>query len=332
MWALGYDRGQAGYWDAIASRFSIVRLAGSDRYETAAKISAATYRPGVPVAYVATGTGFSDALAAGPVAAATGGPVVLVRPSDIPDATAAELRRPTRQDLSSWAGRAPSPTVSPRRCGRSRRPGGSIGSAGPTDTPPPLRCRPAPSSPASPWHSSGRDSTSLTRCPAQPPVGWTTDRSCLSGPNASRSRPRPSFDVSRRARSSSSVGGPAVISDAVLADLGGYSSSVVRVSGPDRYATAAKVSARTFEPGAAVAYVATGLDFPDALAGASAATVEDGPLLLAPRHRHPGGCTCRAAATEAAAHRDPRRLGRRLGVDRPRAARPPRGTMIGRDG
>ena len=44
------------------TRGSVSRLAGADRYATSAKVSAATFAPGVPVAYVATGTTFPDAL------------------------------------------------------------------------------------------------------------------------------------------------------------------------------------------------------------------------------------------------------------------------------
>ena len=68
------------------------RRAGSDRYGTAAQLSANTFAPRVPVAYVATGEDFPDALAA---AAATGGtgPVLLVRRDEIPQPTRDELVR-----------------------------------------------------------------------------------------------------------------------------------------------------------------------------------------------------------------------------------------------
>ncbi|HEU0236863.1 MAG TPA: cell wall-binding repeat-containing protein, partial [Candidatus Limnocylindrales bacterium] len=55
-----------------------VRYAGSDRYATAAAISAAHYAPGVAVAYVATGANFPDALAGAAVAGNLGGPLLLV--------------------------------------------------------------------------------------------------------------------------------------------------------------------------------------------------------------------------------------------------------------
>ena len=59
----------------------------------AAGISAATFSPGVAVAYVAVGSKFPDALAAGPAAAAAGGPVLLTTTDVLPAVIAAELTR-----------------------------------------------------------------------------------------------------------------------------------------------------------------------------------------------------------------------------------------------
>jgi putative cell wall-binding protein len=55
---------------------------------------------------------------------------------------------------------------------------------------------------------------------------------------------------------------------------------VTRISGADRYQTAAAISAATFSPGVSTVYVATGATFPDALAAAAAAAHFDGPVLL----------------------------------------------------
>jgi hypothetical protein len=57
--------------------------------------------------------------------------------------------------------------------------------------------------------------------------------------------------------------------------------TVTRVAGPDRFATAAAISATTFEPGVPVAYIAYAYNFPDALAGAAAAGTLPGPILFA---------------------------------------------------
>jgi putative cell wall-binding protein len=66
---------------------------GSDRYATAVAISRAAFAPGVTAAFVATGASFPDALAAGPAAIATRGPVLLTRPGELPAATRDELAR-----------------------------------------------------------------------------------------------------------------------------------------------------------------------------------------------------------------------------------------------
>ncbi|WP_448074165.1 S8 family serine peptidase [Georgenia yuyongxinii] len=70
----------------------VERLGGTDRYATSAKISAATFAPGVPVAYVATGAAYADALA-GAAAAGGAGPVLLVAGRSVPAAVDAELAR-----------------------------------------------------------------------------------------------------------------------------------------------------------------------------------------------------------------------------------------------
>src|SRR5690606_5303299 len=77
------------------------------------------------------------------------------------------------------------------------------------------------------------------------------------------------------------IGGTGAVSEAVLTALEGLTTGgVVRVSGPDRYATAAALSASAFPSGAPIAFVATGLLFPDALSSAAAAAVMGGPVLL----------------------------------------------------
>ena len=53
---------------------SVTRLAGDDRYATSAAISASQFQPGVPVAYIASGLNFPDALSGAPLAGLAGGP------------------------------------------------------------------------------------------------------------------------------------------------------------------------------------------------------------------------------------------------------------------
>ncbi len=69
------------------------RLEGPDRYATAAAIVDEYVDPGVPVVYIATGRKFADALAGGPAAVSTGGPLLLVEPGEIPPDTSTTLDR-----------------------------------------------------------------------------------------------------------------------------------------------------------------------------------------------------------------------------------------------
>jgi putative cell wall-binding protein len=78
------------------------------------------------------------------------------------------------------------------------------------------------------------------------------------------------------------VGGPNAVFPAVADQVANLPTrpQVSRIEGADRYATAAAVSSATFAPGASRAFVATGLEFPDALAGTLPAIFTGGPVLL----------------------------------------------------
>jgi putative cell wall-binding protein len=69
------------------------RIAGGNRFATAAETSTDAFAGPVPVAYVAAGGNFPDALAGGPAAGVHGGPLLLTATTSLPDATAAALRR-----------------------------------------------------------------------------------------------------------------------------------------------------------------------------------------------------------------------------------------------
>lgn len=74
------------------------RLSGGDRYATAARVATTYFAADMPIAYVGTGVGFADALAAGAGAARLGGPVLLTDPARLPASTEHALRtlRPGR--------------------------------------------------------------------------------------------------------------------------------------------------------------------------------------------------------------------------------------------
>jgi len=79
--------GSVGAAGVYAARYS-----GADRFAMAVGISQ-EYASGVGVVFVTNGLNFPDALSAGPLGAAYGGPILLVTPTSVPAVVAAELER-----------------------------------------------------------------------------------------------------------------------------------------------------------------------------------------------------------------------------------------------
>jgi putative cell wall-binding protein len=77
---------------------SVTRIAGADRYGTAAAI-AARFADDRPSTYLATGVAYPDALAGGPAAARAAVPLLLVAPDRLPAPTAGQLGRMTPDRL-----------------------------------------------------------------------------------------------------------------------------------------------------------------------------------------------------------------------------------------
>ena len=182
----------ASAWSFTTGK-STPRIAGEDRFGTAAAVSRASFDTAVPVVYIADGTTFPDALAGGPAARVGGGPLLLTAPGSLPAATTTELARLT--------------------------PGRIV-----------------------------------------------------------------------------VLGGTGAVSASVEGALDAYTTgTVTRVAGPDRYATAAAVSASAFPAGTSVAYVATGMTFPDALAAGAAAARAGAPILLVEPNALPGATAAELA-------------------------------------
>ncbi|HZW43639.1 MAG TPA: cell wall-binding repeat-containing protein, partial [Dermatophilaceae bacterium] len=87
------------------------------------------------------------------------------------------------------------------------------------------------------------------------------------------------------------LGGTGAVSAAVETQLGAYTPTVTRLSGSDRYATAAAIATSAF-PSATGVFITTGAGFADALTGGPVAGSAGQPLLLAT-------LTCLPAATAA---------------------------------
>jgi putative cell wall-binding protein len=78
------------------------------------------------------------------------------------------------------------------------------------------------------------------------------------------------------------------VTNAVITQLGSYAPKVTVLAGDDRYATSAEVAKWGYPSGTERAFLATGTDFPDALAGSAIAGAIDGPILLVKQATVPG--------------------------------------------
>ena len=72
---------------------SVERITANDRYAMSVAVSAAFFPPGTETAYLAVGTDFPDALAAGPATHQSPGPLLLVQTSTLPTVVRNELIR-----------------------------------------------------------------------------------------------------------------------------------------------------------------------------------------------------------------------------------------------
>lgn len=93
VWIVGgtnrVSQSQQDAWAAAGK--TVHRIAGADRYETAALVAQADDQGAPEQVFIASGTGTADALAAGPIAWARNYPILLTEAGAVPDATAAAL-------------------------------------------------------------------------------------------------------------------------------------------------------------------------------------------------------------------------------------------------
>lgn len=267
----------------------ITRLAGSDRYATAAAISRAQFPAGASTVVVATGGSFPDALAGAPAAARLKAPILLTSSGGLPASTAAELARLRPSRAIVLGGPA---VVSDAVVAQLRTYAASVER----------------------WGGSDRFATAATiaRATFAPGVGVAYVATARSFPDAlsggavaglrggpillteATSIPATTAAALSALRPGSIVvlGGSTVVSEGVRAALAAYatSGSVTRLAGADRYATSVAISRSAYgAPGSDAAFVATGTTFPDGLAGGPVAALVPGPLLLVAPTRLPAG-------------------------------------------
>ena len=272
-----------------ASAATVERLAGTDRYSTAAAVSAHAF-DSAEVVYVASGESYADALAAAPVAASASAPVLLTARDSLPAATRTELTRlgPSRIVVVGGSG-----AVSDAVVESLRSIAGSVTRVAGADRYTTATLLTADFEPGGVVYVASGES--FADALAGGALAGRVGAPLLLVPKAFL----PSSVAAELHRLDASeivvFGGTGSVSDAVVASLGEHTSGDVRrVSGADRYATSAATSAEATGLAATVV-LATGATPYDALAGGAAAAALDAPILLVP-----GACLTAAVADELA--------------------------------
>lgn len=262
---------------------TVVRYSGADRFATAVAVSKAAFPDGTSpdTVYVATGTGYADALSASAAAASTNGAVLLTLPDQLPGVVATEIRRLAPASIVVLGGTGAvssavmatlaelAPSVS-RVAGSSRYEtsrelvrqvfaGRDVGTV---------------------WIATGRSYPDALAAGAAAGSGGdpllVVDGSAAILPTATVSLLEELAPEAVRIAGGSSVVGASLA--AALADL---APTVTRHAGADRYSTAVQVNRQAhpaLEPGAA--FVAQGAGFADAIAGGYLAGRTGRPLYL----------------------------------------------------
>lgn len=255
------------------------RLQGADRYATAVAISQAAFQTTTPVVYVATGTNYPDALAAGPAAAKLGGPVLLTQPGSLPAVTKTEIQRLAPSTIVVLGGTSAISTAvanelatitTVRRIQGSNR------------------------------YETARNivADAFTTAPTVYLATGQNFPDALGGGNAGASTGSPVVLVNGQASSVDSatlallddlgttdikiLGGTSVVSNAIQSQLGTLGFTVTRLSGADRYATSLAINQDAFTA-SSYALLATATNFPDALAGSAIGGKVDAPLYVVPK-------------------------------------------------
>lgn len=251
------------------------RLAGPNRYATAAAISQ-TFEPGVSMVFVATGQDYPDALTGSALAGSLEVPVVLTRPDHLPAVTAAELSRLEPESVVILGGsEAVTPAIAEQ-----------IGDLTGVDV--------------DRWSGGNRYATAAAVASQYDSADLVYIATGVNYPDAlaasakagSQDAPvllvrpdlAPGVTLAQLDRldpdSIILMGGEGAVQDEVFLQLRDRygADTVERLAGGNRYETAALLT-ETY-PSAETVYVASGMDWPDALTGAARAGADHEPLVL----------------------------------------------------
>ena len=280
---------------APAQAVDTIRIEGPDRYATAVEADRAVEGTGGPV-FLASGVKFPDALAAAPVVAAEGGHLLLTQPDRLPAIVAERIAEIGPSEIVVVGSEA---SVSAEVLEQAVAAAGGaaevattrLGGAGRVETSLLLLDRLRDLGPAVEhiWVASG--SNFPDALVAASVAGLHGHAVVLDFHGRDQTSTQAWVDAVAPHLAGASVsiaGGEPSVSAATAAGLERAGvPSINRFAGRDRYETASMINQSWAEPQSDSMLLATGQNFPDALAGAALSAFSGAPLFLTPNACHP---------------------------------------------
>ena len=254
-----------------------IRMAGADRYATSQAISKANFTTAGNPVFLATGTTYPDALAAGPAAGQQKAPVILTTPTALAPAAAQELSRLKPSTIYVMGGTGAVSNAVAQAAKTYSANVVRLSGATRFDTATSVSKRFWTQSDTVYVASSESFADALSGGALAAKMGAPI---LLTGQNALQDATR--VELQRLAPKNVVIlGGAGAVSDTVASQVRAAipAGSVTRLQGADRFGTAA-AAAQAGWPASTKAMYAVAWNFPDALAGVAAAAASDAPLLL----------------------------------------------------
>lgn len=270
---------------------TVGRIDGADRFAVGVKIAKEAYPAGgAPVVYVTTGLNYPDALSAAPAAAIQNGVLLLTYPNELPPAVRAEIidLNPAKIVVVGGPNSVSTAVMNELKSIQSntvRWSGADRFEASRTI----VRNAFLSKHPSTAYIATGFNFPDALSASA---AGGAFGYPVILVPGNAASVDAATLDLLRDlgVTEIKIAGGPNSVSNGILNSLKVIDPTPTRLSGADRFEASINIALDAFgSASASSTYIATGYNFPDALAGAPLAGSKDAPLLVVPTNCVPTG-------------------------------------------
>nr|WP_228509288.1 cell wall-binding repeat-containing protein [Herbiconiux sp. VKM Ac-1786] len=284
--SVGAKWGDVTYSPVVSDSYQLLpkptvdRIGGATRYDVAATISQRTYPGTAKVVFVAAGSNYPDALSAAPAAVKLGGPLLLTPTDQLLPVVAAEISRLKPQKIVVVGGRF---AVNDAVLGQLRALVADTTRIDGDDRFAVSRAVADYAFPTAPLAYAATGANFPDALSAGPAAGSKGAPIVLvDGRAATADQPTLQLFAAKGTTKAAIAGGGFSVSTGIEASLKGAGLTVQRLQGDDRFGTSQAVNRSAFTTSGTV-YLATGYNFPDALAGGVLAGATKAPLYIVPR-------------------------------------------------